>query len=197
VTTATTSARAVFVPPEPPRTPKSAGTRQRLLDVAGELFVERGYAAVSMRDIAAKALLTKGAVYGHFRSKGQLLVEVIRARIVEGDHAPGFRDAVADPVTGVELMYAPSRREIRVLEVDAAAAARHDPDVAAGLAALYDDRHARIRDAMAEMPDPDAAAWIVGVASGGIGMKEAAGLPRPDDERLRRALLGILRGMSR
>lgn len=195
--TATTGTRPRFVPPAPPRTPKAADTRRRLLDAAAELFIERGYSAVSMRDIAAKAKLTKGAVYGHFRSKGQLLVEVIRTRIAEGDHAPGFLEAVADPATGIELMYAASRREIRVLEVDAAAAARHDPDVAAGLAALYEDRHARIRDAMAEMHDPDAAAWIVGVTSGGIGMKEAASLPRPDDERLRGALLGMLRGLGR
>ncbi len=193
----TTRARAVFVPPDPPRTPKAAGTRQRLLAVAADLFIARGYAAVSMRDIASAARVTKGAVYGHFRSKGQLLVEVIRSRIAEGDHAPGFRDAVAHPSTGIELMYAESRRDIRVLEVDAAAAARHDPDVAAGLAELYDDRHARIRDAMADLHDPDAAAWIVGVTSGGIGMKEAAGLPRPDDERLRTALLDVLRGLAR
>jgi AcrR family transcriptional regulator len=193
----TTSVRPVFVPPEPPRTPKSAGTRQRLLDVAAELFIERGFAAVSMRDIAGQAKLTKGALYGHFRSKGQLLVEVIRSKIAEGDHAPGFREAVADPTTGVELMYAPSRRDIRVLEVDAAAAARHDPDVAAGLAELYDDRHARIRDAMADLHDPDAAAWIVGVTSGGIGMKEAAGLPRPSDDRLHATLLDVLRGLGR
>ncbi len=82
-----------FVPPPPPKTPKSAGTRRRLLDVAAELFIERGYSAVSMRDIAAAARLTKGAVYGHFRSKGQLLVEVIRWKIAERDHAPGFREA--------------------------------------------------------------------------------------------------------
>jgi AcrR family transcriptional regulator len=186
-----------FVPPAPPRTPKGADTRQRLLDVATGLFIERGYSVVSMRDVAAAARLTKGAVYGHFRSKGQLLVEVIRTRIAEGDHAPGFHEAVSDRVTGVALMYASGRRDIRVLEVDAAAAARHDPDVAAGLAELYEDRHTRIRDAMADMRDPDAAAWIVGVASGGIGMKEAAGLPRPDDERLRDVLLDLLKGMSR
>jgi AcrR family transcriptional regulator len=197
MTTAAGTTRPVFVPPEPPRTPKAAGTRERLLDAAAALFVEHGYGAVSVRDIAAAAKLTKGAVYGHFRSKGQLLVEVIRHRIDEGDHAPGFRDAVADPETGVELLYTESRREIRVLEVDAAAAARHDRDVAAGLAALYDDRHARIRAAMADLHDPDAAAWLVGVISGGIGMKESAGLPRPADEQLRGALLGILGGLSR
>jgi AcrR family transcriptional regulator len=186
-----------FVPPEPPRTPKAAGTRSRLVDVATALFIERGYHAVSMRDIASAARVTKSAVYGHFRSKGQLLVEVIRWKIAEGDFAPGFREAAASRASGVELLYDEGRREIRMLEVDAAAAARHDPDVAAGLADLYRERDARIRDAMAGMADPEAAAWFVGVLAGGIGMKEAAALDRPGGERLRAALLGIMEGLAR
>ena len=193
----TAPTRVVFVPPDPPRTAKSAGTRQRLLDVAAELFIDRGYAAVSMRDIAAAAALTKGAVYGHFRSKGQLLVEVIRAKIAERDFAPSFQEAVADPSRNVELLFDDNRRETRVLEVDAAAAARHDADVAAGLAALHEERHARIRDAMSDLDDPDAAAWLVPVITGGIGMKEAAGLPRPDDARLRAAFLAMMQGLGR
>jgi AcrR family transcriptional regulator len=181
----TATKQPVFVPPEPPRTPKSAGTRRRLLAVAGELFIERGYSAVSVRDIAARADLTNGAVYGHFRSKGQLLVEVIRAKLAERDFASRSADGSVEPLHGVELLYDERGREIRLLEVDAAAAARTDPDVAAGLASLYEERHARIRDAMAALRDPEAAAWLVSVLTGGIGMKEAAGLPRPDNERLR------------
>ena len=79
-----------FVPPPPPKTPKSAGTRGHLLELAAQLFIERGYEAVSMRDLASAAKLTKGAVYGHFRSKGQLLVEVIRWKIAESDRATDY-----------------------------------------------------------------------------------------------------------
>jgi AcrR family transcriptional regulator len=185
-----------FVPPPPPRTPKSAGTRRRLVDVAAQLFIEHGYSAVSMRDIASAAKLTKGAVYGHFRSKGQLLVEVIRWKIAERDHAPGFSEAVADSERGVDLMYDQHGRESRLLEVDAAAAARHDPDVAAGLASLYDDRHARIRDAMSDTRDPDTAAWLVAVLTAGIGSKESAGLPLPDADRLHATLLAVVRALG-
>jgi AcrR family transcriptional regulator len=185
-----------FVPPPPPKTPKSAGTRRRLLDLAAQLFIERGYSAVSMRDIASAAKLTKGAVYGHFRSKGQLLVEVIRWKIAERDHAPGFSEAAADPDRGVELMYDEQGRESRLLEVDAAAAARHDPDVAAGLASLYEDRFARIRDAMSDVRDPDTAAWLVGVLTAGIGSKESTGLPLPDTDRLHAALLAVVRALG-
>jgi AcrR family transcriptional regulator len=182
-----------FVPPPPPRTPKSAGTRRRLLDLAAELFIERGYSAVSMRDIASAARLTKGAVYGHFRSKGQLLVEVIRWKLAERDHAPGFSEATADPALGIDLMYDESGRAIRLLEVDAAAAGRHDADVADGLADLYRERHERIRDAMQDAHDADTAAWLVSVVTGGIGMKESTALPLPDADRLHTALLRLVR----
>ena len=64
---------------EPPLTPKAAATRKRLLELSAELFIDRGYDAVSLRDIADAAGVTKGAIYGHFRSKGQLLVEVGQA----------------------------------------------------------------------------------------------------------------------
>jgi len=181
----TLTKQPVFVPPEPPRTAKSASTRRRLLSVAGDLFIERGYSAVSIRDIAARAELTNGAVYGHFRSKGQLLVEVIRTKIAESDFAYRLADGAVEPLHGVQMLYDDSRRDIRLLEVDAAAAARNDRDVAAGLASLYNERHTRIRDAMAELRDPDAAAWLISVVTGGIGMRDAAGLPRPDPARLR------------
>jgi AcrR family transcriptional regulator len=190
------TARRRFVPPPQPKTPKSAGTRRRLLDVAAQLFVERGYDAVSMRDIASAAKLTKGAVYGHFRSKGQLLVEVIRSKIAERDHAPGFIEATGSVERGVELIYAEDSRDIRLLEVDAAAAARHDPDVAAGLANLYGERLARMRDAMSPFRDPDTAAWLVAVLTNGIGTKESTGLPLPDTDRLHATLVAVLRALA-
>jgi AcrR family transcriptional regulator len=186
----------IFVPPPPPKTPKSARTRRRLLDIAADLFIERGYGTVSTRDIAAAAGLTHGALYGHFRSKGQLLVEVIRMKLADRDHSPAFRATVADPERGVDLMYDESGREIRVLEVDAAAAARHDPDVLAGLASLYQERHERIRDAMSGSGDPDTAAWLVAALTAGIGMKESSGLPRPDDDRLHDAVTAAMRGLT-
>ena len=158
--------------------------------------MERGYNAVSMREIAAAAGLTHGALYGHFRSKGQLLVEVIHGRLADHDHAADFAEAAAHPERGVQLMYDTSRRDVRLLEVDAAAAARHDPDVAAGLAALYRERHDRIRDAVLELRDADAAAWLISVITTGIGMREAIGLPVPDAARLDDVILAALTGLS-
>ena len=188
--------RHPFVPPPPPRTPKSARTRQVLLDAAARLFIERGYSAASLRDIAAAADLTIGAVYGHFRSKGQLLVEVIRWKLAERESEPAFHVAIAEPERAIDLMYDDRGRDIRILEVDAAAAARHDPDVAAGLDSLYRDRLDRIGDAMTGVADPETSAWLVAAISGGIGMRESAGMSRPDADRLHATVAAALGGLT-
>jgi AcrR family transcriptional regulator len=54
-------------------------TRQRLLAEAQRLFRERGYAATSLEQIAEAAEVTKGAIYGHFASKEDLMVSALEA----------------------------------------------------------------------------------------------------------------------
>lgn len=49
---------------------------EALLDAAERLFLERGYANVSMQQIAEAAGFTKGATYYHFQSKEDLFLEV-------------------------------------------------------------------------------------------------------------------------
>jgi AcrR family transcriptional regulator len=61
------------------RATSKARTRQRLLDEAERLFRERGYAATSLEQIAEAADVTKGAIYGHFASKEDLLLSAIEA----------------------------------------------------------------------------------------------------------------------
>ena len=51
-------------------------TRSHLLDVAGELFAERGYDATSVAGICARAGVTKGAFYHHFKSKQAVFLEL-------------------------------------------------------------------------------------------------------------------------
>jgi AcrR family transcriptional regulator len=61
--------------------PRSAApTRKRILDSAYRLFRSRGYSRVSMDEIAAAARLTKRTLYHHFRSKDDLLADVLRAQ---------------------------------------------------------------------------------------------------------------------
>ncbi|GAC1338735.1 MAG: TetR/AcrR family transcriptional regulator [Acetobacteraceae bacterium] len=55
----------------------AAGSRQLVLDHAAHLFREHGYAAVSMRDIAAACGIKAGSLYYHFPSKEQIVSEVL------------------------------------------------------------------------------------------------------------------------
>lgn len=61
------------------RDESKARTRQRLMAEAERLFAERGYAATSLEQIAQAAEVTKGAIYGHFESKEDLLLSAIEA----------------------------------------------------------------------------------------------------------------------
>jgi AcrR family transcriptional regulator len=47
-------------------------TRQRILDIALELFGERGFAGTSVADIAGRLGTSKAALYYHFRSKVEI-----------------------------------------------------------------------------------------------------------------------------
>ena len=76
-------------------------TRQRLLAEAQRLFRERGYAATSLEQIAEAAEVTKGAIYGHFASKEDLLFLVHKTAMERGlkpvfEAAAREREAQAD-----------------------------------------------------------------------------------------------------
>jgi AcrR family transcriptional regulator len=61
--------------------PRSAEqTRKRILESAYKLFRRQGYNRVTMDDIAAAAALTKRTLYHHFKSKDQLLGNVLESQ---------------------------------------------------------------------------------------------------------------------
>jgi AcrR family transcriptional regulator len=63
--------------PVVPRTAPPAAsndTRQRILDVALDLFTEQGYDGTSLRQIAEQLGVTKAALYYHFESKEDILM---------------------------------------------------------------------------------------------------------------------------
>lgn len=61
--------------------PARGEARARILEVATPLFLSRGYADVSMQEIADAAGVTKAALYYHFRGKDALFAEVAQASI--------------------------------------------------------------------------------------------------------------------
>lgn len=60
-----------------PQTPHRAGRRQAILEAGTELFAERGFAGVSIQEIADEAQTHKTTVLYHFGTKEALYTEVL------------------------------------------------------------------------------------------------------------------------
>ncbi|WP_326597623.1 TetR/AcrR family transcriptional regulator [Streptomyces sp. NBC_01803] len=59
------------------RQTRRSDTRQRIQDVALELFAEQGYEKTSLREIAERLDVTKAALYYHFRTKEDILTGLV------------------------------------------------------------------------------------------------------------------------
>ena len=76
----------------------STTNRERLIAQARRLFTERGFAEVSVDEIAANADLTKGAVYYQFKDKTDLFRAACRAVIDDiADHVDASGRAKPQP----------------------------------------------------------------------------------------------------
>ena len=70
-------------------------TRQRIQDVARELFTAKGVQRTSLQDIAARLGITKPALYYHFSSRDDLVRSIVVPLIDGGDDL--VRDCEAHP----------------------------------------------------------------------------------------------------
>ncbi|MCS7295306.1 MAG: TetR/AcrR family transcriptional regulator [Dehalococcoidia bacterium] len=75
-------------------------TRRAILDAAAKLFREQGYAKTSIIEIADLADVGVGTLYGYFRSKHDLLQEVLRTHALEARER--YRAAVDRTTPAVE-----------------------------------------------------------------------------------------------
>ena len=87
--------------PLSPRQSQKEATRQRVLEAARELFDTHGYQGTTVREIARRAEVSVGSVFTTFASKGEILSEVMAARLdplyAEIDRVmPHLRGSTAD-----------------------------------------------------------------------------------------------------
>ncbi|MEV0095065.1 helix-turn-helix domain-containing protein [Streptomyces sp. NPDC050738] len=87
---------------------KKAATRQNIADTALRLFLERGYNAVGIRDVAAAADVAVTTLFSHFASKEALVFEQ------DDTFEQGMTRAVSDRAPHEPLIPA-LRREIHAL----------------------------------------------------------------------------------
>ena len=83
----------------------AADTRQRLIDVAVDLFTRHSFAGTSLQMIADEMGFTKAAIYYHFRTREELLAAVVE---------PIF-DELSGIITGAEAQRSVTARADRML----------------------------------------------------------------------------------
>ncbi len=60
----------------PVKVPGEKGTKEKIFDAAVDLFAERGFDGVSIRDIGGAVGVSEGAVYKHYASKEAILESI-------------------------------------------------------------------------------------------------------------------------
>ena len=95
-----------------PRTGERGGpqTRARILEVATRLFVERGYDAVTVAEVAREAGVSSVTVFKHFPRKEDLFLD--RA----DDAVDLLRSAVRDRAPGVDVLASLREATLRLLD---------------------------------------------------------------------------------
>jgi len=135
----------------------AAGTRERLLRAAADVFAERGYDGARVADVAEAAGLSNGAMYAYFTSKADLLVGALRAhgrRVLDELMSAASSSSIVDLLLATGRTLRRRRDAAGYLVIEALAAARRDEDVARpmrgyvreridGLAALVRDAQRR------------------------------------------------------
>ncbi len=84
--------------PLPPAAATKADTRDRILDVALDLFTDQGFDGTSLREIAERLNVTKAALYYHFESKDDILL-ALHMRLHEFGREALLEMAKQEPVT--------------------------------------------------------------------------------------------------
>lgn len=64
------------------RAERTADRRQAIIDAALDEFIDRGYAATRLDDVAKRAGVAKGTIYLHFKDKQALFEELVRTALV-------------------------------------------------------------------------------------------------------------------
>ncbi|MFB4304750.1 TetR/AcrR family transcriptional regulator [Actinomadura sp. GTD37] len=124
------------------RREQAGQTRQAILDAAGRLFVDPGYAATPLTAVAAEAGVAIQTVYAVFGSKRNLLSQLVDVTIAGDDEPTALPDrpfaaeirALTDPrdklARYARHLYRTHARQAEVM-IALAGAATADPDAAA------------------------------------------------------------------
>ena len=112
---------------------KRQRTRAQLLDAARAVIREKGFHAVSMQEVAARVGMSRGAIYGNFRNREDLIFAVV--------------ESLWQPVTPALVAGAGFRDQMRIIGQAVAEAAVERRPMAVGAASfqVFALSHPRMR----------------------------------------------------
>jgi len=102
--------RALLAKERPELLEKNLNTRGRILAAASQVFAEHGYDGATLDMVAADAGVTKGAVYWHFASKGELFLALLERDV------QWMSKAIPEVLKRVSEIEDPIERWTKVLE---------------------------------------------------------------------------------
>lgn len=81
---------------------KSIQKRKFILKTAKDVFMEKGFKNVTMKDIVEACDISRGGLYLYFESTEQIFLEVLKMDSEEGEDV--FSDGIADDATAAEIL---------------------------------------------------------------------------------------------
>ncbi|MFD8414705.1 TetR/AcrR family transcriptional regulator [Streptomyces sp. NPDC059650] len=174
----------------PPR--RRVHTRERLLDAAGRVLVERGYARTTIEDVCAAAGYTRGAFYSSFESKQDLVLALFdrqsayKLEQLEGllrDPAPGAARRIGQLLLAVDpdergwiLLFLEFRLDAARNPELSARLHEHDKAVTGALALLLERKGASVgAQSLATFLLASREGVLARTATGGPGSDESLG----------------------
>jgi AcrR family transcriptional regulator len=152
-----------------PKGDKRDRTRATLLEAARALIREKGYARTTLEEVAARAGMTTGAIYGNFRNRDELFIALgeaywppIKPRVAPGGTFADAMHAIAEAT----IAALPDRSVVAVGRLTGMAYALQSPEL-----------RQRVQEVTAASYDMGAA-WLETLADG-------HDLPMPKDQLVR------------
>ncbi len=121
--------------------------KEEIFEAALDCFIKKGYYETSIDDIAARAGISKGGIYHHFRSKKRLFIELFQCRINRYfETLKATIKSISDPAERIQEFVAKSEeifaknRAILKFSLEFIMLSMRDPDIRKAVTQVYRNR---------------------------------------------------------
>ncbi len=184
-------------------------TREQILDVATDLFIELGYDKTSLREIAERVGVTKAALYYHFTSKEEIFQTLLQPILDLQNEVMGLLqqkpslEQWADSLTTLVDWVLPRRRMFELFEHnqnavrDMAEKLIRETDFESVHEAMHVRTNAVLTDESVPLADRVRMAGAVGLAMGVLGFAAGEAFINTPADELRPAIVDAIRDLLR